>query len=714
MKKVVLSAALISLLTAGLIMNNRGLEVRDVLNENYTNEASGRLVKRKANEVANNNLSNVKAQISGVTERGTRHIRFVAALDSYLYDEVAFTITANNGSETRTMVDNERVTRVYTHVEASGKVLSASEAFGESYNYLVAFTINNVPENAWDYTFTATVTARAEGYNESVSKSAERVISQMINNEMTKEVPTLTYDTATGINAGSIENVFDGDNSTYLWFAGTPSYIDFTFTKETYIDSLEITFKDGNKDQYGNDLRDSLASPPNISYYDAATDSFVDLGGIENNAWSLKLNTNLDSITTSKIRLTGPHRAWVSISEFRYNFDDNVTLSGNHAYYRGSSLSLFDNNPDTRLWINGGMEENGYIDIDLEENTRLKTLEISTYEAGSGLPRVQYLADNGEYVTISENATSGCRLDLRNQEIYTNRLRLTTLEGQGFGEWPHYRDIVINGLADEAPLFRIEGSSQRVWSGTSFDVLDGDDSTFLWTDFSPRANDAFIFTYPNAITLKNLYVDYHTGVDEVCSYDKIAYRLDGSEEWVDLDVTFGPEQKTLFLDLSENAVENVKEIKLYTSKDMIVSPGLATFDVNYGAVCSPRLGEWDNGNLPFNEGRFVSKVFDRNDSTYYWFNSHIEGDESLTVDLGQVRRVVSLNVLMKDGNNGSAHFANVEYSEDGVNWSNKIHQGSNELTYNFDRITNVRYVRFSGGLGIWPSMASLSITAPNF
>ena len=69
---------------------------------------------------------------------------------------------------------------------------------------------------------------------------------------------------------------------------------------------------------------------------------------------------------------------------------------------------------------------------------------------------------------------------------------------------------------------------------------------------------------------------------------------------------------------------------------------------------------------------------------------------------------------MKDGNNGAAHFADIEYSVDGVNWSDKIHQGSNEFTYKFDDTTKVRYVRFSGGLGIWPSMASLSITAPNF
>ena len=198
MKKIITSAMLISLLSAGLVMNNQGLEVRDVLKENYTNEVSGRLVKRKANEVANNNVSNVKAQISSVTENGTRHIRFVAALDSYLYDDIYFTISANNGSETKTLVESERINRAYTHIQVKDNVLSASDAFGEGYNYLIAYTINNVPESAWGYTFTASVTAKAEGYNESVSKSADRIINNMIEEEMEKVDPEVTISIENG------------------------------------------------------------------------------------------------------------------------------------------------------------------------------------------------------------------------------------------------------------------------------------------------------------------------------------------------------------------------------------------------------------------------------------------------------------------------------------------------------------------------------------
>lgn len=41
--------------------------------------------------------------------------KVVSALDSYLYEEVSFTITASDGSETKTLVEEERVTTEYTH-----------------------------------------------------------------------------------------------------------------------------------------------------------------------------------------------------------------------------------------------------------------------------------------------------------------------------------------------------------------------------------------------------------------------------------------------------------------------------------------------------------------------------------------------------------------------------------------------------------------------
>ena len=56
------------------------LEVRDVLSEEITKEVSGRIVRKQANEVPENKISEVKAQVSAA-KNGKRDIRFVVGLD---------------------------------------------------------------------------------------------------------------------------------------------------------------------------------------------------------------------------------------------------------------------------------------------------------------------------------------------------------------------------------------------------------------------------------------------------------------------------------------------------------------------------------------------------------------------------------------------------------------------------------------------------------
>ena len=716
MKKNILTIGLlVSLLAVGALTNNarkeeNALEVRDVLVEDFGNEESGRLVRREANEVASNKLSNVKAQISSVTEANTRHIRFVAALDSYLYEEVSFTITASNGEETKTLVNNEVVTTAYTHVEANEATLSASEAFGEGYTYLVAYTINNVPESAWGFSFSATVNARATGYDESVSQSATRVISDMIaiEDEMNKIIPTITWDESIGIDSGTAEDMFDGDLSTYYWFAGRPSYVDFDFGKVININSLEIVFRD---------RWDAYCGLENVYYLDSNTNEFVRLGNIDNNAWSMNYNENIDSINTSKIRFTkndGAYTNWVSIAEFRYNFESKVTASGLGGYYDGYVESLLDDDQSTTVWFNNAVTPDGYLEIDLGEETYLKSLHVFPENDYSGLPRVQYKTSNGEYITLTENASGGYVADLRSENIYTRYIRFTTLEGQGYDEWVHYKDIIINAIDDDMPTLTLEGSITEIYQGNVMDVFDGDDSTFIWNNGTSQIGDAYVITYPKAFDLKNLYVYYRAYGEEIVTYDKIAYKTTTNNEWVDLDVSFESEQKALFLDLGYNIIENVTQIKLYTSTGLDGKwGGLATFDVNYGATTFEDAKEYiaSTGlSVDFNESSFVSKVFDRNSSTYFSFAHGFNDEQELIIDLGQIRHIKQLDILFKhlDWNPDEvAYFPYLQYSEDGINYSEKISIENNEFSHVFSKTAHVRYLRLAGGTDKWTSIVSI-------
>ena len=187
-KKVMTTSLLMALMCAAAatmasakpVKANGQLAVRDVLTADISKDVTGRFVKRQADVEAMNVVSDVKAQISDVVD-GVRHIRFVAAIDSHMYDQAKFNIVVKNGDEVVKTFADKAVTTAYTHIEANGNVLSAAEAFGdEKYNFMLAYTINNVPAEAWGYTFEATVaikTAEAEDFT--VSEVAHKTINKV-------------------------------------------------------------------------------------------------------------------------------------------------------------------------------------------------------------------------------------------------------------------------------------------------------------------------------------------------------------------------------------------------------------------------------------------------------------------------------------------------------------------------------------------------------
>ena len=133
-------------------LNQPNIEVRDVLDNDFTKEKSGKKINRINITEPQYEMSEVKAQISMPSEDRC-HIRFVVGIDSLMYDAVGFNIVVKDGEYKIKNYDTKLVTTVYTHLMAYEQVLSAGEAFGEQYNYLAAFTINNIPKEAWNYDF---------------------------------------------------------------------------------------------------------------------------------------------------------------------------------------------------------------------------------------------------------------------------------------------------------------------------------------------------------------------------------------------------------------------------------------------------------------------------------------------------------------------------------------------------------------------------------
>lgn len=159
------------------VKNNDRLVVRNVLRANATDN-SGAIVNELDEAPAEGNLvSDVKAQISTPVD-GKVSIRFVAGIDTYSYDYAAFNISLKNPSGVVQKSNTYTVSSAYLGVEVSGDTKTAAEVFGEGYNYLIAYTITDVPSDYWDYSFdvTASIGSDAESVTTSASIGSKNIV----------------------------------------------------------------------------------------------------------------------------------------------------------------------------------------------------------------------------------------------------------------------------------------------------------------------------------------------------------------------------------------------------------------------------------------------------------------------------------------------------------------------------------------------------------
>ena len=137
------------------------LEVKDVLVKGAT-EGSGRVVRKAAAPAANYAMSDTYLQVTAPDAEGNVDVRFVAGIDSYEYTDAKFGIEMFAGTTYQGSIERA-VTTAYAAMELDGEVKTASEVFGEGYNYLIAYTMKNMPKSAWEKGFRATTSLMAEG-----------------------------------------------------------------------------------------------------------------------------------------------------------------------------------------------------------------------------------------------------------------------------------------------------------------------------------------------------------------------------------------------------------------------------------------------------------------------------------------------------------------------------------------------------------------------
>lgn len=218
----ILSAFIISLMGVGLMsVNNANIKsddhliVRDVLRANASDN-SGAIV-NEVNEAPaqGNKVSAVKAQVSDVNDDKIS-IRFVAGIDTYTYDYAAFNITLKDSDKNAvaTKVNTYEVTSAYHSVVAGEATKTATEVFGEGYNYLIAYTITNVPRDYWDYYYDVTASIGNDAEHVTTSAVSElknivRISGVTLDGQMDDPIWTDT------VKSNSFRHALD-NNSTYM------------------------------------------------------------------------------------------------------------------------------------------------------------------------------------------------------------------------------------------------------------------------------------------------------------------------------------------------------------------------------------------------------------------------------------------------------------------------------------------------------------------
>ncbi len=150
MKKInilLLSLTVLSLMNVNFYKNNDNKQLEETTNDTNLVEA------RKLNDSTSNEevkISNIlKVQYTD-EEDGTKSLRFVAGISTLSLNAYFVREEIKTDDNKINMPKKEiQVTSAYIGIQNGNKVSKPSEIFGEEYDYVVAYTLKNIPEEYW-------------------------------------------------------------------------------------------------------------------------------------------------------------------------------------------------------------------------------------------------------------------------------------------------------------------------------------------------------------------------------------------------------------------------------------------------------------------------------------------------------------------------------------------------------------------------------------
>lgn len=217
-------------------------------------------------------------------------------------------------------------------------------------------------------------------YGVSVLKPFMNKVKQIVNDKvkLALGLPTgIVYEGFDSIYSGSVDNIFDGDESTYCWFGSVPSedaYIRIDLEEVKEIHDIKILY--GN----ANGATDYIVGKVYVSR-DAKNYNYV---GLSDSA-SVLLDLRDNPVNARYIMIKNSStETWVSIKEVSYNTLslDQVTVTANgfamaDAAHADFNLML-DNDLSTYVWFDWHCTVGAYVCLDLRQVKEIK--KISFYQ----------------------------------------------------------------------------------------------------------------------------------------------------------------------------------------------------------------------------------------------------------------------------------------------------------------------------------------------
>lgn len=217
-------------------------------------------------------------------------------------------------------------------------------------------------------------------YGVSVLKPFMNKVKQIVNDKvkLALGLPTgIVYEGFDSIYSGSVDNIFDGDESTYCWFGSVPSedaYIRIDLEEVKEIHDIKILY--GN----ANGATDYMVGKVYVSR-DAKNYNYV---GLSDSA-SVLLDLRDNPVNARYIMIKNSStETWVSIKEVSYNTLslDQVTVTANgfamaDAAHADFNLML-DNDLSTYAWFDWHCTVGAYVCLDLRQVKEIK--KISFYQ----------------------------------------------------------------------------------------------------------------------------------------------------------------------------------------------------------------------------------------------------------------------------------------------------------------------------------------------